>query len=49
MRDVYAELKKEMDALSAEWKAILDTDAPAFNAKARELAPDFVVLPGKKS
>ena len=49
MRDVYAELKKEMDALSAEWKAILDTDVPAFNAKARELAPDFVVLPGKKS
>ena len=49
MRDVYAELKKEIDALSAEWKAILETDVPAFNAKARELAPDFVVLPGKKS
>ena len=49
MRDVHAELRKELDALSAEWKAILEIDVPAFNAKARELAPDFVVLPGKKS
>ena len=48
MRDVYAELKKELDALGAEWKVVLETDLPALNAKARELAPDFVVLPGKK-
>jgi photosystem II stability/assembly factor-like uncharacterized protein len=47
MRDVYAVLKKELDALSAQWKAILETDVPALNAKARALAPDFVVLPGK--
>jgi hypothetical protein len=47
MREVHAELEKELDTLAAEWKAILETDVPALNAKARELAPDFVVLPGK--
>jgi hypothetical protein len=48
MRDVYAELKKELDALDAEWEAILETDVPALNAKARELAPDFVVPPASR-
>jgi hypothetical protein len=48
MREVYAELKKELDALAAEWKAILETDVPALNARARELAPDFVVPPGSR-
>jgi hypothetical protein len=47
MREVYAELKKQLDALSGEWRAILDADVPALNAKARDLAPDFVVLPAK--
>ncbi len=47
MRDVHAELRKELDALSAEWAAVLQTDLPALNAKARELAPDFVVVPAK--
>jgi hypothetical protein len=47
MREVYAELKKELDALAAEWKASLETDVPALNAKARALAPDLVVLPGR--
>jgi hypothetical protein len=45
MREVYAQLKKELDARAAEWKAIAETDLPALNAKARELAPDLVVLP----
>ena len=48
MREVYAELKKELDTLAAEWKAILETDVPALNAKARELAPDFVVPPASR-
>jgi len=48
MREVYAELKKELDALAAEWKAIVETDVPALNGKARELARDFVVLPGRE-
>jgi photosystem II stability/assembly factor-like uncharacterized protein len=48
MRDVYAELKKELDALAAEWKAILEKDVPALNARARELAPDFVVPLGSR-
>jgi len=46
MREVYAELKKELDALRAEWQAILETDVPALNAKARDLLPDLIVLPG---
>jgi photosystem II stability/assembly factor-like uncharacterized protein len=48
MREVYAELKRELDALLAEWRAILDTDVPVFNARARELAPDIVVPTAKK-
>jgi len=32
----------------AEWKAIVETDVPALNAKARELAPDLVVPPARK-
>ena len=48
MRAVSAELRQELDALAAEWKAILETDVPALNAKARALAPDLVVLPAKK-
>ena len=48
MRDVYAVLKGELDTLEAEWKAILETDVPALNAKARDLAPDFVVLPATR-
>jgi photosystem II stability/assembly factor-like uncharacterized protein len=47
MRDVYVELKRELDALSGEWKAILETDVPALNAKARVLAPDFVTVPAR--
>jgi hypothetical protein len=31
----------------AEWGAIVETDLPALNQKARELAPDFVTPPGK--
>ena len=48
MRDVYAVLKAELDALEAEWQALLATDLPALNAKARQLAPDFVVAPADR-
>ena len=48
MRDVYAVLKAELDALESEWKALLATDVPALNAKARQLAPDFVVAPADR-
>jgi hypothetical protein len=44
---VHAELRKELDALAAEWAVLLETDVPALNAKAREVAPDFVVLPAR--
>jgi hypothetical protein len=47
MREVHAELRRELDALDAEWRAILEADVAALNAKARELAPGFVVLPGR--
>jgi hypothetical protein len=48
MREVHAELKTELDGLLAEWAAMRDTDVPALNAKARQLAPDLVVLPPEK-
>jgi photosystem II stability/assembly factor-like uncharacterized protein len=47
MRDVHAELVRDLDALVAEWRAVVATDLPALNQKARELAPDFVTPPGK--
>jgi hypothetical protein len=47
MRDVHDQLRKELDTLTAAWKAVLEADVPAFNAKARELVPDVVILPGK--
>jgi hypothetical protein len=47
MREVYAELRRELDGLVAEWKAILETDLPALNQRARELAPDFVTPPAR--
>jgi hypothetical protein len=47
VREVYAELRRELDGLVAEWGAIVETDLPALNQKARELAPDFVTPPGK--
>jgi photosystem II stability/assembly factor-like uncharacterized protein len=48
MREVRAELEKELDAGLAEWKAIVETDLPALNQRARELSPDFVVVPVRK-
>jgi photosystem II stability/assembly factor-like uncharacterized protein len=48
MRDVYAQLKQELDADAAEWKAIVEEDVKALNAKAFEVAPDFVVVPGNE-
>ena len=48
MREVYAELRKELDALVAEWGAVIASDLPALNQKARELAPDFVTPPAGK-
>jgi hypothetical protein len=47
MREVYAELRRELDGLVAEWGRVVATDLPALNQKARELAPDFVTPPGK--
>jgi photosystem II stability/assembly factor-like uncharacterized protein len=46
MRAVHAELRRELDALVAEWKAIVETDVPELNRKARELLPDLVAVPG---
>ncbi len=45
MKEVHAELRRELDALLAEWKAVLEGDVAALNAKARQLAPDLVVVP----
>jgi hypothetical protein len=47
MRELAARLRGELDARLAEWKAIVETDVPALDARARELAPEFVVLPAR--
>jgi photosystem II stability/assembly factor-like uncharacterized protein len=48
MREVYAQLKQELDADAAEWDRIVATDVKALNDQARELAPGFVVLPSTR-
>ncbi|HKZ33570.1 MAG TPA: glycosyl hydrolase [Vicinamibacteria bacterium] len=45
MREMYAELRRELDGLVAEWGRVVAADLPALNQKARELAPDFVTPP----
>jgi photosystem II stability/assembly factor-like uncharacterized protein len=45
MREIYGRLEKELETLAAEWSAVLETDLPALNAKARELDLDFVPAP----
>jgi photosystem II stability/assembly factor-like uncharacterized protein len=45
MREISGLLEKELETLAAEWKAILETDLPELNAKARELDLDFVTVP----
>ena len=45
MRELAAQMRGELDARLAEWRAIVGTEVPAFTARARELAPDLVVLP----
>jgi len=47
MREVYAELRRELDGLVAEWAAIVESDLAVLNQKARELAPDLVTLPAR--
>lgn len=48
MKEVHAELRRELDALLAEWKAVLEVDVAALNAGARQIAPDLVVVPPRK-
>jgi crotonobetainyl-CoA:carnitine CoA-transferase CaiB-like acyl-CoA transferase len=40
MREIYARLEKELEALEADWTAVLEKDLPALNAKARARAPE---------
>ncbi len=44
-REIRARLEQELASLAAEWTAILETDVPALNAKARDLELDFVAVP----
>jgi len=46
VREIHGRLAKELEGLSAEWAAILETDLPALNAKARGLDLEFVTVPG---
>jgi hypothetical protein len=44
-RDLHAELRSELDRISAEWTRVRDADLPALDQKARELDLGFVVVP----
>jgi hypothetical protein len=46
---MYGRLKQELASLEAEWTAVLETDVPALNAKARGLELEFVAAPGRES
>ncbi len=45
MREVFAGQVKELDALEAEWKALVAGDLAALGTKARELGLESVVVP----
>jgi hypothetical protein len=45
MREVHAVLKRELERRAAEWQAIVESEIPALNARARELTVDFVLPP----
>jgi hypothetical protein len=49
MREIYARLAEELKGLEAEWTAVLETDLPALNARARSLDLDFVTAPAATS
>jgi photosystem II stability/assembly factor-like uncharacterized protein len=49
MREIYGRLEKELEALAAEWAAVLETDLPALNAKAHALNLTFVAAPADAS
>ena len=44
-KDVYAAQKQELDALDAEWKAVLAGDLAALNEQARKLDLPGVYVP----
>jgi photosystem II stability/assembly factor-like uncharacterized protein len=48
MRELAAQLQGQLESRAAEWKAIVETELPALNARARELAPDLVVVPAAR-
>ncbi len=47
-KDVFAAQKQELDALDAEWKAIVAGDLPALNEQARKLDLPVVYIPPAK-
>jgi hypothetical protein len=49
MREIYDLFEKELEALVAEWAAVVETDLPALNRKARTLDLDFVAVPAGAS
>ena len=45
VREIHSAIRAELEEVAAEWAAILETDLPALNAKARSLDLDFVATP----
>jgi photosystem II stability/assembly factor-like uncharacterized protein len=46
-RERHAALREELDARLLEWKALLEVDLPALNARAREAGMGFVTAPAR--
>jgi hypothetical protein len=45
VREIHGQIAKELAEVAAEWTAMLETDLPALNAKARALDLDFAPAP----
>ena len=45
MREMYAEHRRQLDALTAEWNGIVSGDLAALNARAKDAGVAFVAVP----
>jgi hypothetical protein len=45
MREIYAELAREMKQYEDEWKVIASADLAVLDQKARDLGTSYVILP----
>jgi len=48
VRDVHAELRRELEQYASEWRALVDGDVAALNRRAAELGVAYVTVPPAK-